>query len=393
MSLYPRVYLAIDNCFASKRWTAPCDWARQVRQLGLGYVEASADTEIDPLYTTPAYRQDWIEQVQRAEEETGIRVANLYSGHSTYTTLGLAHTDVRLRDHMQHRWLEVMAQVAAELGAGLGFFCHAFPESVLQDGAAYAAAQSDLYDRLAQVARYAAQLGIRYAGVEQMYTPHQIPWTIRGAEELLRQVYARSGAPFYITIDTGHASGQRKFRRPCRRTLQEALQRARQGEWPLDLWLGPQTAYSILKRAGGEQQGDAEAALDAIEGEMARYPHLFAAASDGDPYAWLAALAPYSPIIHLQQTPGDVSAHYPFTERYNTSGIIHGERVLRAIAAAYERPAPEGLPPRCEALYLTLEVFSGTADIPAQLLHAIRESVIYWRQYIPADGLPLDELL
>ena len=86
----PRIYLAIDNCFASKRWTDPLDWARIVHQLGLGFVEASADNECDPLYADPGYLKDWVGEVQSACKGTGVRVVNLYSGHGTYTTLGLA---------------------------------------------------------------------------------------------------------------------------------------------------------------------------------------------------------------------------------------------------------------------------------------------------------------
>ena len=46
----PIIYLGIDNCFASKRWARPSEWTRVIRDLGLRYVEASADTECDPLY-------------------------------------------------------------------------------------------------------------------------------------------------------------------------------------------------------------------------------------------------------------------------------------------------------------------------------------------------------
>ena len=91
----PRVYLAIDNCFASKRWTRPMDWTSMIKEFGINHVEASADNECDPLYTDPAYLQDWLEDVESVCEKTGVKVANLYSGHGTYTLLGLASpTDV-----------------------------------------------------------------------------------------------------------------------------------------------------------------------------------------------------------------------------------------------------------------------------------------------------------
>ncbi len=110
---WPRVYLALDNCFASKRWTRPLEWAQIARDLGIAYVEASADTECDPLDTTPEYLDDWIAEVKAAEGKTGIKVANVYSGHGTYATLGLGHTDQRVRHHLLEGWLKPMLRMAA----------------------------------------------------------------------------------------------------------------------------------------------------------------------------------------------------------------------------------------------------------------------------------------
>jgi len=31
---YPRIYLAIDNCFASKRWTTPAEWMDIAKEAG-----------------------------------------------------------------------------------------------------------------------------------------------------------------------------------------------------------------------------------------------------------------------------------------------------------------------------------------------------------------------
>ena len=33
--MYPKIYLAIDNCFASKRWTTPNQWAKVISDLGV----------------------------------------------------------------------------------------------------------------------------------------------------------------------------------------------------------------------------------------------------------------------------------------------------------------------------------------------------------------------
>ena len=61
--MYPKIYLAIDNCVASKRWCEPAHWMKLFADCGVYYVEASADNEIDPLYTEKSYLSDWADAV------------------------------------------------------------------------------------------------------------------------------------------------------------------------------------------------------------------------------------------------------------------------------------------------------------------------------------------
>jgi hypothetical protein len=44
-----------------------------------------------------------------------VKVANLYSGHGTYTTLGLTYTDPQVRRRMIEDWFKSMMETAAEL--------------------------------------------------------------------------------------------------------------------------------------------------------------------------------------------------------------------------------------------------------------------------------------
>lgn len=374
----PRIHLAIDNCFASKRWTEPAEWMRIAADVGITCIEASADNECDPLYNTPDTLQGWLDAVQKASDQIGGKVVNLYSGHGTYATLGLAHTDVRVRDHIQHRWLEPMINSAAVLGAGLGFFCHAFSQAVLADAARYQTAVDDLYRRLSELAAYAAHANVDIS-VEQMYSPHQIPWTVQGSQVLLQDVYARQGAPLYLTLDTGHQIGQRRHLMPTPKDIEAYAAAHASGQRPPTVWVGPvETPPQTVEQ---------------ISRAVQARPYLFAAAEDGDLYHWLRTLACYSPIIHLQQTDGTASAHRPFTESTNRTGIVDPVQVLRAIRESYQQQDTAGYPPACADLYLTLEIFSGTADHPAQIIANIRESAAYWRQFIPQDGLTVDALL
>ncbi len=379
--MIPRIHLAVDNCFASKRWTEPAEWMQIAHDADIHCIEASADNECDPLYNTPDSLQSWIDNVQSASARIGGKVVNLYSGHGTYATLGLAHPDQRIRDHIQHDWLEPMIRSAATLGAGLGFFCHAFPQSVLVDPTRYAAAVADLVVRLAELASVAAAENVTLS-VEQMYSPHQIPWTVSGSQRLLQAVYNRNQSPLYLTLDTGHQIGQRRHLLPARADIQAYISAVNRGERPPSIWLG---TVSI--------DNDEPLTVDDLTATIQQRPYLFATHADGDLYTWLRTLGCYSPIIHLQQTDGTVSAHRPFTAANNRTGIVDPPKVLQAIRDAYQQPADPAYPPPCADIYLTLEIFSGTAEQPAQILANIQESAAYWRQFIPQDGLPLDQLI
>lgn len=380
--MIPKIHLAVDNCFASKRWTEPIEWMAIARDCGITCVEASADNEIDPLYNTPESLQRWLDKVLMASIRTGAKVVNLYSGHGTYATLGLAHTEQTIRDHIQHHWLEPMIHTASALEAGLGFFCHAFPQSILANPARYAAAETDLFRRLAELAVVANAENLKGISVEQMYSPNQIPWTVTGAQNLLKQVWNGSKAPFYLTLDTGHQIGQRRFLRPEPTEIEACVEAINQGKPTAISWL---TSLPFETRE--------TLTVDNLTTYIEEHPYLFASDEDGDLYHWLRTLGCFSPIIHLQQTDGTTSAHKPFSEANNQAGIVDPAKVLRSIWEAYQQPADDAYPPPCENIYLTLEIFSGTAEYPAQILANIRESAAYWRQFVPQDGLPLDQLI
>jgi D-erythrulose 1-phosphate 3-epimerase len=389
--VFPRVYLAIDNCFASKRWTRPREWLELVRELGLGYVEASADTEADPLYCGEPYMEDWARDVARNEKATGVKVVNLYSGHGTYTTLGLGHTDARVRQRMLDQWITPMIRLAARLDAGLGFFCHAFPISALQGPDEYRGAIENLYGQLSQVARFASEQGVTSVGVEQMYSPHQWPWTIAGGKDLVRRV-SEKGAPLYLTLDTGHQTGQRRFLRPGPRAIRDAASGATGADAEGGMWLGPESLNAFFEARRARREGISGEDLAFVEREMDRFPSIFSAPEDGDTYSWLESLGCYAPIVHLQQVTGSSSAHQAFTASANAKGIIHPEKVLGALRRSFLQPPEKDLPKRVESIYLTLEIFAGTAERPSEIVGKIRESVAYWRQFIRQDGARLDEL-
>lgn len=387
----PIIYLGIDNCFASKRWVRPDDWARVIRDLGLRHVEASADTECDPLYMGPEFTKDWIGDTKNACEKQGIRINNVYSGHGTYATCGLSHYDPRVTRRFLNDWMKAQVDTAAALGAGFGFFAHGFEEPLLQDDEAYCAKLNELYDTLSELSAYSRQKGVDYVGIEQMYSPHQPPWRIADAEELMREVYARSHAPFYITADLGHMNGQQYFQRPDAALIERAILSRREGTPIRRLWLGSAKAHGIyMSAAAGEMPVDA--AVKAILADVEAHPHLFAEPEDASNDAWVRHVGCYSPIIHLQQTDGKSSPHWTFTAQNNREGIVHPDAFLKALKASYGQPDDPAMPPKCGEITLTFEPFIATAGNTFDLLEDIAESVRCWRRWIPRDGMKLSEI-
>ncbi len=86
--------------------------------------------------------------------------------------------------------------------------------------------------------------------------------------------------------------------------------------------------------------------------------------------AWFAQPWRHTPVIHLQQTDRSGDHHWPFTQAYNSKGMIRAEDVLRAIQ---EWPGNEDV-------YLFLEPIHPFEEDDHKVLEDLRESVLYWKE-------------
>jgi hypothetical protein len=391
---FPKVYLAIDNCFAIKRWISPSAWMSAVEEIGGSWVEASTDNECDPLFAPTDYMEDWDDEVLAEGQKRGIRIANFYTGYQTYRTVGLAHKDPRVRQKLLDGWLKPAVRLARKVGAaGVGFSLFAMSDDVLQSPDAYAKSEEHILRSLAELVAYSQAQKPVAISFEQMYAPHQPPWTIEGTEDMLRKLYARTHSPAFVTIDVGHQVGQRRFLKPTAEKVAEVLKKGRQGEKLENVWLGPASAYKLYYDAIQSPASQDAASVDRILKAMDPCPYLFARESDGDTYAWLETVGAYSPVIHMQQNNGVTSHHAPFTAGNNKTGIIEGKKLLAALARSYERPAAPGMPPRTGDIYLSFEIFASNIDYNHDTMARMKESLRYWRQFVPRDGTPLNELV
>ena len=91
---------------------------------------------------------------------------------------------------------------------------------------------------------------------------------------------------------------------------------------------------------------------------------------DRDPYAWLRELGHLSPAIHMQQTDGKGSRHWPFTEEYNRMGVIVPEKVFETIEKS-------GIP----KTIIVFEFFFSAHTIPEEgALDNLKRSVEFWQK-------------
>lgn len=91
---------------------------------------------------------------------------------------------------------------------------------------------------------------------------------------------------------------------------------------------------------------------------------------DSDAYEWLKELGNISPVIHMQQTDGKGSRHWPFTEEYNKLGVIVPEKVFKTIEDSGAKKT-----------IIVFEFFYSAHAIPDEsALDNLKASVEYWKK-------------
>jgi sugar phosphate isomerase/epimerase len=91
---------------------------------------------------------------------------------------------------------------------------------------------------------------------------------------------------------------------------------------------------------------------------------------DSDAYAWIRELGHLSPVVHMQQTDGKGSRHWPFTEEYNRMGVIDPERIFGVIEET-------GI----EKTTIVFEFFYSAHAIPDEsAVENLKKSVEYWQK-------------
>lgn len=323
--------IGLSGAFITRRWEDPENWMRLTKELGYPYHEFCGDV-LDPFFMGDQdYQMETARATREAAEKYGVKINAFYTGMATHRFHGLSHSDPAVRARMREWMVEAMDLALAMGTDRLGGHWDAFSVEVMEDDARYAAAFDRICNEFRELSRIAADKGLAALYDEQMYIPSEIPWTIEQSHDFLARVNRGNpaGVPVYVTVDTGHAAGMH---------------------------------YGAAGRTLGYHE-------------------------------WLRDFAAVSENIHLQQTTPEASAHWPFTDEFNTKGHVRMEEVLAAIEESHRQfvdsPLAEFMAP-VSMSYLVLEVIPGSTKTEATLLNELAESARYLRQFIPEGGLTLN---
>ncbi len=302
-----KTVLAINMCFVRKRWVQPEEWAELIGEE-LGLDYAEFCSDLlDPFFVPEPARSRIAQETRTAFALRHVKIIDYYTGVITHCLNLLSHPDPAIRARGME-WCKEAIILANKIGAdGIGGHYDTITDPDCRDPRRRAARIDEVIRSFQLLSRHAKEHGLRFLLWEQMYTPSEAPYTLAEAKEIHQRVNEDAAVPIYLTIDVGHMCNL-------------------------------------------------------------HYPH---SEEDLDPYLWLETFADVSPVIHLQQTDGKSSRHWPFTDEYNKVGIIHPEKVLEAIQRSGSKMN-----------YLVFEVFHSLGQTEEMVLDDLKRSVEYWRKWI-----------
>jgi len=302
-----KTILAVNMCFLRKRWAEPEEWAEIIDEK-LGLRYAEFCSDLlDPFFVPEPTRTQIARKTKMAFESRGITIVAYYTGVITHCLNLLSHPHLTVRNRGME-WCQKAILLAAAMGAGaVGGHFDTIVHSDCLDPKRRPARINDVIRSFQSLSHDAKRHGLNFLLWEQMYTPSEAPYTIAEAEDIYERVNEGAAVPVYLTIDVGHMCNL-------------------------------------------------------------HYPH---SEDDLNPYLWLEKFAHISPVIHIQQTDGKMSHHWPFTDEYNREGIIQPGKVLKAIEKSGS-----------QRNYLTFEIFHSLGQTEEMVIDDIKRSIDYWRKWV-----------
>jgi sugar phosphate isomerase/epimerase len=196
-----RLQLGINTCFAVKRWPAPDDWSRIVRdELGLRLVQHSFD--LVDLHASVQRLDAQADELRRAATEHGLQLGSTFTGLAAYSANLLLAPDAADRDAARE-WFRTAIGFTARSGAvATGGHVGCFSVRDWGDPSRRAELWVGLQSSLAQLATEARGAGLEYLVIENLAVARE-PSTMAMIRELLNDG-ATDRVPLRLCLDVGH---------------------------------------------------------------------------------------------------------------------------------------------------------------------------------------------
>ncbi len=312
----------------TRRYEKPESWARIIRELGFDFVSIDTDA-LDYLYSGDReYVLRTAKEIRKTFDDAGLKIIDYLTGFAPYRFFGLAHKDPESRARM-YSWLEGAIDIAAALGADSvsGRF-DAFSVEVQSDPVAFAERYNEVIASYRKLAEKAKECGLSTIGIEQMYVPSLVPYTLSGAKQYYADANRNlTGAAIRPVVDTGHACGQN---------------------------------YGV-------------------SGDDLYYEK------------WIEEFGALCKDIHIQQTRRAGSDHAPFT-RDGGGGDVRIDQILSSLErsiANYEQNSLSEYISMPDTINLILEAIPSTAQTEEMVYEDIFQSIEYLRTAVPKGGIDL----
>jgi D-erythrulose 1-phosphate 3-epimerase len=150
---------------------------------------------------------------------------------------------------------------------GIGGHFDTIPSNIYNDRRKYEYFIDSLIDYFIYFSEIAYGLGHKVLMLEQMYSPLEVPYTLKQAHNILSRINEKSKILVSPVIDMGHM---------CCQNFEHTVE-------------------------------------------------------DRDPYIWLKEFSSLVEVIHIHQTTDKESCHWPFTKEFNRIGIVSPEKVFKAL--------------------------------------------------------------
>ena len=193
--------LGINTGFAVNRYSEPERWTDAVSNVGVRYVQFTADLLNVSLPRSIVRKQ--AERVKKACETSNIEISSTFTGAFTRVN-HLAHPDREIREYWVN-WFKKYAELTADfetkvMGSHFGIFT--FHDD--RNPKIRAERLSQNIECWHEVADYASTLGIEKIIWEPMSISREQGETIKKCRELQNKVNANAPLPFEVCLDVDH---------------------------------------------------------------------------------------------------------------------------------------------------------------------------------------------